>query len=124
MKKIAILLLVLTFSVLSTTQLFSMQNAEDEKFQKLVDEYFDAYWKFYPTAATIAGFTKYNDKLEDFREKAIDNRRGGGEKVIIILRDKFSYFIDEQPHPNPTERGSRNHEAGIVPDQSHQGRYK
>ncbi|MFC2168483.1 DUF885 family protein [Acidobacteriota bacterium] len=89
MKKIAILLLVLTFSVLSTTQLFSMQNAEDEKFQKLMDEYFDAYWKFYPTAATLAGFTKYNDKLEDFREKAIENRRDEmddfNKKIVVDI---------------------------------------
>ena len=58
MKKTSILLLVLIFTVMSTTQLFSQQNAEDEKFQKLLDSYFDAYWKFYPTAATLAGFDK------------------------------------------------------------------
>jgi hypothetical protein len=75
MKKTAILLFMMIFAVLSTTQLFSQQNAEDAKFQKLLDSYFDAYWKFCPTAATLAGFTKYNDKLEDFREKAIENRR-------------------------------------------------
>jgi len=75
MKKTAILLFVLIFTVISTTQLFSQQNAEDEKFQKILDSYFDAYWSFYPTAATLAGFTKYNDKLEDFREKTIEKRR-------------------------------------------------
>jgi len=75
MKKTAILLLVLIFTVMSTTQLFSQQNAEDEKFQKILDEYLDAYWSFYPTAATLAGFNKYNDKLEDFREKTIEKRR-------------------------------------------------
>ena len=76
MKKTAILLLVLIFAVMSTTQLFAFQNEEDEKFQKLLDEYFDAYWKFYPTEATLAGFTKYNDKLEDFREKNIEKNKG------------------------------------------------
>lgn len=75
MKKTVILLLALSFVVISTTQLYSQQNAEDEKFQKLLDSYFDAYWKFYPTAATLAGFDKYNDKLEDFRDKSIDKRR-------------------------------------------------
>lgn len=75
MKKTAILLFMMIFAVLSTTQLFSQQTAEDAKFQKILDSYFDAYWKFFPTAATLAGFTKYNAKLEDFREKAIDNRR-------------------------------------------------
>ena len=66
MKRTAILLFVLLFAVTGTTQLLSMQNSEDEKFQKLVDSYFDAYWKFYPTAGTLAGFNKYNDQLEDF----------------------------------------------------------
>ena len=75
MKKTSILLLVLIFTVMSTTQLFSQQNAEDEKFQKLLDSYFDAYWKFYPTAATLAGFDKYNDKLEDFRDKNLERRQ-------------------------------------------------
>jgi len=75
MKKTTILLFVLVFAVMGTTQLFSQGNSEDEKFQKLLDEYFDAYWKFYPTAATLAGFTNHNDKLEDFREKNIDKRR-------------------------------------------------
>lgn len=75
MKRTAILLFVLIFTVMSTVQLFSMQNAEDEKFQKLLDSYFDAYWSFYPTSATLAGFNKYNDKLEDFREKTIEKRR-------------------------------------------------
>lgn len=75
MKKTAILLFALSFVVISTTQLYSLQNAEDEKFQKLLDSYFDAYWKFFPTAATLAGFDKYNAKLEDFREKAIEKRR-------------------------------------------------
>ncbi len=75
MKKTTILLFVLVFAVMSTTQLFSQQNAEDEKFQKLLDKYFDAYWEFYPTAATLAGFTNHNDKLEDFRERNIDKRR-------------------------------------------------
>ncbi len=75
MKRTAILLMVLIFTVMSTTQLYSQQNGEDEKFQKILDAYFDAYWSFYPTAATLAGFNKYNDKLEDFREKTIEKRR-------------------------------------------------
>ena len=74
MRKTAILILVFLFTLMGTHQLFSQQNEEDEKFQKLVDSYFDAYWKFYPTAATKAGFHKYDDKLEDFREKSLEKR--------------------------------------------------
>ena len=35
-------------------------------FDRLVDEYFDSYFQFNPTAATAAGFHQYDDKLEDF----------------------------------------------------------
>ena len=99
MKKTALLLFVLCFAVISTTQLFSQQNAEDEKFQKLLDSYFDAYWKFYPTAATLAGFNKYNDKLEDFREKTIDKRRDEMDKFnkeIVVDIDSKSLSPDFQ----------------------------
>jgi hypothetical protein len=37
-----------------------------------MDNYLDAFWKFYPTAATLAGYHKYDDKLEDLSGKAIE----------------------------------------------------
>lgn len=93
MKKTAILLFALSFVVISTTQLYSLQNAEDEKFQKLLDSYFDAYWKFFPTAATLAGFDKYNAKLEDFREKAIEKRRDEmdafNKKIVVDINSQL-----------------------------------
>jgi len=52
--------------------LFSQQNAEEGKFQKTMDLYLDAYWKFYPTAGTLAGFHKYDDRLEDMSGKAVE----------------------------------------------------
>jgi hypothetical protein len=75
MRKTAILFFALAFVALSTVQLFSQQSAEDQKFQKLLDSYFDAYWKFYPTAATLAGFHSYDDKLEDFKIKTLEKRQ-------------------------------------------------
>lgn len=50
------------------------QNQEDAKFRKTLDSYLDAYWKFYPTAASLAGYSKYNDKLEDLSSKAVEKR--------------------------------------------------
>jgi hypothetical protein len=75
--------------------LLSQQNPEDAKFQKTVDGYLDAYWKFYPTAATLAGFYKYNDRLEDFAESNIEKYLTGvdkvkGELVNKIVKDKLS----------------------------------
>lgn len=74
MKKSLILVTIMAFVFTSTGLLFSQQNPEDEKFQKVLDGYLDALWKFYPTAATMAGFHKYDDKLEDLSKKSIEKR--------------------------------------------------
>ncbi|MGZ5515444.1 MAG: DUF885 family protein, partial [Candidatus Aminicenantales bacterium] len=48
------------------------QSAEDAKFKKFQDTFWDSYFKFYPTTGTLQGYTKYNDKLEDPSEGALD----------------------------------------------------
>ena len=63
---------VFAFAFLGLGILLSQQNQDEAKFQKVMDTYLDAYWKFYPTAATVAGYHKYDDKLEDLSEKNID----------------------------------------------------
>ena len=121
MKKTAILFFVLIFTVLGTTQLFSQQNSEDEKLQKLLDSYFDAYWKFYPTAATLAGYNNHNDKLEDFREKNIDKRRDEmdlfqKELVVEIDSQRLSpdFLIDHALIVNALDIDVMQHEM-LVP---------
>ncbi len=72
-KRTALLILfVFAFSFLGLRFLLSSQNQEETKFQKTMDNYLDAYWKFFPTAATLAGYHKYDDKLEDLSDKAIE----------------------------------------------------
>ena len=78
MKKTLILLTIVVFISTSTGLLFPQQNPEDEKFQKVLDSYLDALWKFYPTAATVAGYHKYDNKLEDLSKKNIEKRHGHG----------------------------------------------
>ncbi len=73
----------------------SQQNGEDAKFAKFVDTFLDAYWKFYPTAATLNGFDKYNDKLEDLAESNIEKYLAGLDKfnaelINKIAKDKLS----------------------------------
>ena len=68
----------------------SQQNAEDAKFNKTVDTYLDAYWKFYPTAATLAGYYKYNDKLEDFAESNIEKYLESLDKFNAELMNKIA----------------------------------
>ena len=74
MKK-TIIPLAIFLIILSTTGLsLSQNNKEDSKFQKTLESYLDELWKFYPTAATLAGFHAYDDKLEDFSEKNLEKR--------------------------------------------------
>ncbi len=74
MKKIIIPLVVILFAFLSIGLLLSQENKEDAKFNKILDEYLDVLWKFYPTAATMAGYHKYDNKLEDLSSKKIEKR--------------------------------------------------
>ena len=72
---VSIVLFVFAFAFLGLGLLLSQQNQEEAKFQKVMDAYLDAYWKFYPTAATVAGYHKYDDKLEDLSDKNIEKYR-------------------------------------------------
>lgn len=71
MKKTAIIVAVLAVFACTTGVLLA-QSAEDAKFKKLQDSFWDAYFKFYPTTGTLQGYAKYNDKLEDPSEGALD----------------------------------------------------
>jgi hypothetical protein len=70
--------------------LLSQQNPEDAKFAKIVDTYLDSYWKFYPTAATLAGYYKFNDKLEDFSESTIERYLDGLDKFSAEILNKIA----------------------------------
>lgn len=71
MKRTAVIMVALALFACATGALLA-QSAEDAKFKKFQDSFWDAYFKFYPTAGTLQGFTKYNDKLEDPSEGALD----------------------------------------------------
>jgi len=95
MKTRVILAVLAVFVFLGFGGLLSQQTPEDAKFAKTIETFLDEYWKFYPTAATMAGFTKYNDKLEDLSESAIEKRGtalDGYSKDLVtkINKDKLS----------------------------------
>lgn len=73
MKRIALMVLVLAVALAGTGRL-AAQTPEDAKLQKMIDAYLDGTWKFFPTAATLAGNPKYNDKLEDLGSGPIEKR--------------------------------------------------
>jgi len=103
MKKFITPLIILTVVLFASGMLLSQQNKEDTKFQKVVDNYLDAYWKFYPTAATMAGYHKYDNKLENLSRKNLDKRQDELDKLngeIITKVDKTilneEYQIDHE----------------------------
>lgn len=99
MRKRCILCVLLTFVLLNMSVLLAQQNPEDTKFQKTLETYFDELWKFYPTAATLAGFYKYNDKLEDLSNKSIEKRHDALDKFnqeFVAKVDKTKLSPDIQ----------------------------
>lgn len=94
-KRIALAVLMGAVLLVGSGALVSQQSSEDAKFIKWVETYLDEYWKFFPTAGTAAGFTKYNDKLEDWSEsrteKYLDHLdKFNADLVNKIAKDKLS----------------------------------
>jgi len=98
MKKTMIVLAVLAL-VACTTGALLAQSAEDAKFKKFQDTFWDAYFKFYPTAGTLQGYTKYNDKLEDPSEGALDKfneQLDAFNQKLVSKIDKSKLSADNQ----------------------------
>jgi len=71
------------------------QNAEDTKFKKYQDALWDTYFRFFPTAGTLAGYAKFGERLEDLSTGAIEKFHDSldalnGELVTKIDRTKLS----------------------------------
>src|SRR5882724_799014 len=62
-------------------------------FDKLVDEYFDFYFQFHPTAGTQAGLHQYDGKLEDFSRAGTD----AGIAGLTQFEKKFDSIQSAQP---------------------------
>ena len=90
MRKIFIPLAIFLIVFSSTGPLMSSKDGEDSKFQKTLEKYLNEHWKFYPTAATLAGFHNYDSKLEDFSEKNLEKR----VDVLDTYNKEFAAEID------------------------------
>jgi hypothetical protein len=98
MKKTALALVVLTILAYGSGALLA-QSPEDVKFKKFQDTFWDAYFKFYPTAGTLQGYTKYNDKLEDPSEGNLDKFNemlDGFNQELVSKIDKTKLSPDDQ----------------------------
>jgi len=99
MKKSRLMVLsVIIFLLLLPRGKALAQGTEDAKFQKILETYLDEYWKFYPTSATLAGYFKYNDKLEDPSQANVDKRDEIIKKINsdIIKLDRAKLSPDNQ----------------------------
>jgi uncharacterized protein (DUF885 family) len=74
-------LLLLVVLTLSTTHALRAQTAgiadsgtpASSEWSKLVDSFFDGYFKLNPTQGTTAGFHQYDAELEDYSRKGVDH---------------------------------------------------
>ena len=57
-----------------------------------MEEYFDFYFHFHPTAGTQAGFHQYDAKLEDFSRSGIDAETAG----LMDFQKKFGSIQGNQ----------------------------
>lgn len=103
MRKFVTSVFIIVFVLFNTGLLLSQQNEEDGKFQKLMEEFLDAIWKFQPTAGTMVGYHNYDNKLEDFSERNLEKRLGELDKfnqdlVTKVDRTKMSpeFQIDHE----------------------------
>ncbi|MBN1272199.1 MAG: DUF885 family protein [Candidatus Aminicenantes bacterium] len=70
MKKIFSPVVLVVFVLFCAGSLLAQ--GEDGKFQKTLEKYLEEYWKFFPTTATMAGFHKFDNELENFSEKNLE----------------------------------------------------
>jgi hypothetical protein len=98
MKKKALILTVVAFLAFASGSALA-QNAEDAKFRKFQDTFWDTYFRLFPTAGTMQGYTKYNDRLEDLSQAAVEKfleSADGFNQELVTKIDKFKLSPDVQ----------------------------
>ena len=86
------LLAAILLSLPLMAQTENPSNGASGKWNKMVDEYFDQYFKFNPTQGTSVGFHQYDSQLEDYSRK-------GGEQQITFAKSflaKLEHFDSKQ----------------------------
>ena len=77
-------------SAQNATSRSALSPAFNQQYDRLVDEYFDTYFRFHPTEGTSAGFHQYDAELEDFSRPAI-------EREIAFLKEYQQKLAAVQP---------------------------
>jgi uncharacterized protein (DUF885 family) len=87
-----ILLFVLLASI--SSMIFAQASSgspsqSNPEWNKLVDEFFEGYFKFSPTQGTASGFHQYDSALEDYSKKGVDDQIAFSKDFLARL-DKFN----------------------------------
>ncbi len=70
--RVCLLMIVMLSSLPMLAQTTNSSHTASANWNKLVDEFFDQYFKFNPTQGTASGFHQYDSQLEDYSRKGVD----------------------------------------------------
>ncbi len=70
--RVYLLMIVMLSSLAMLAQTANSSHTASANWNKLVDEFFDQYFKFNPTQGTASGFHQYDSQLEDYSRKGVD----------------------------------------------------
>ena len=69
-----------------------------QDYDKLVDDYFDGYFTFHPTAGTAAGFHQYDTKLEEYSQKSRE------AEIAFLIEQRQRFGSLDPDHLNGEEQ--------------------
>ncbi len=90
--KIVLLLIALALPMLLLAQTspgVQPANGTSAEWNKLVDKFFDAYFKFNPTQGTLSGFHQYDPEFEDYSRRSVEEQITFAQSFLTQL-DKFN----------------------------------
>ena len=90
------LCIVMSLFPLSSISVATPSSPAQSAFDKLVDDYFDFYFQFHPTAGTQAGLHQYDEKLEDFSRSAVDAEIAGAIKFQKLFNSIASRELSQE----------------------------
>ena len=70
--------------------LFGQTSSTSADFDQLVDETFDAIYKFNPSNGTADGFHQYDTRLEDFSQASIASEIASSNAFFSLVESKAS----------------------------------
>jgi uncharacterized protein (DUF885 family) len=86
-----LLTLVTTHAMLGQSETADSKSPASAEWNKLVDSYFNEYFRLNPTQATATGFHQHDSDLEDYSRKGVDDQIALAKQYL----DKLGHFDDK-----------------------------